>query len=284
MKRRETMDAVFMPLWATGVTMAVRAAYASTWFQRYVERHGPEAIYPSSLGLSFVVFWTHSALMMVIDYTKPAWATQFKVQPDKYASSSMTWSAVKVALVNLLAVALPMSIVMFKVVLPWRGVVPHGLLPSWGSVVFEFCSFLVVEEFLFYYSHRMFHTRALYATYHKKHHEFTAPIGVAAVYCTPVEMAVANVFPLMAGPVLMGSHVTTTTAWFCVALINTVQTHSGYDFPFMACPRAHDFHHETFNENFGVLGVLDTVHHTNVKFLERMAEQTNAQVKKPKAA
>jgi sterol desaturase/sphingolipid hydroxylase (fatty acid hydroxylase superfamily) len=37
----------------------------------------------------------------------------------------------------------------------------------------------------------------------------------------------------------------------------------------MPSPDMHDWHHETFNENFGVLGVLDTFHNTNTKFLDR---------------
>jgi sterol desaturase/sphingolipid hydroxylase (fatty acid hydroxylase superfamily) len=46
----------------------------------------------------------------------------------------------------------------------------------------------------------------------------------------------------------------------------------------MPSPDMHDWHHETFNENFGVLGVLDTIHCTNTKFLDRFKNIDNERV------
>ena len=47
-------------------------------------------------------------------------------------------------------------------------------------------------------------------------------------------------------------------------------SHSGYAVPGLGDPLAHDWHHETFNECFGVLGVLDTLHNTNTNFMTAM--------------
>ncbi|KAF0740694.1 hypothetical protein Ae201684P_002130 [Aphanomyces euteiches] len=283
MMKRELVDAIVLPIYGIAILLALRTAYESAWFQGIMSSHGSNVAKYCSLTLSFVVFWTHSLILMAIDNFRPEWAIKYKVQADKFVSSEMTVKGIRVALFNILCIALPMSIVWNAVVLPWRGVDPDTPLPPWSRVIMDFAVFLLAVEVLFYYSHRIFHMKAFYATYHKMHHEFIAPIGVAAVYCTPLEMVIANLLPLMAGPTIMGSHITTTTAWFCLALINTVQTHSGYDFPFMASPRRHDFHHEAFTENFGVLGVLDTIHHTDTKFLARMEQEHQANLK-PKAA
>lgn len=54
---------------------------------------------------------------------------------------------------------------------------------------------------------------------------------------------------------------------FCaVALLGTLNAHSGFHFPLMASPEAHDFHHLKFNQCYGVLGVLDWLHGTDTLF------------------
>eukprot|EP01136_Pigoraptor_vietnamica_P029353 Opistho-1_new@87445 len=98
------------------------------------------------------------------------------------------------------------------------------------------------------------------------HHEWTAPIGISALYCHPLEFFLSNLFPIIIGPLVMGSHLLTMWLWFSLAIIVTVNVHSGYHFPLMPSPEFHDFHHLKFNTNYGVIGVLDYLHGTDKKF------------------
>ncbi|KHJ91617.1 hypothetical protein OESDEN_08514 [Oesophagostomum dentatum] len=68
------------------------------------------------------------------------------------------------------------------------------------------------------------------------------------------------------GPTLCGAHVTTIWVWTCIAITSTTSSHSGYHFPFQLSPEFHDYHHMTFNECFGVIGVLDHIHGTAETF------------------
>ena len=49
--------------------------------------------------------------------------------------------------------------------------------------------------------------------YHKQHHEWTAPIGIVAVYCGPVEHFFGNMLPVAAGPFLFKSHIFIAWIW-----------------------------------------------------------------------
>ena len=75
---------------------------------------------------------------------------------------------------------------------------------------------------------RLFHWGPLYRTIHKKHHEWTAPIGVTAIYAHPIEHVAANLGPILLGPLLMGSHFATMWLWQTIAVVTTINTHSGY--------------------------------------------------------
>lgn len=93
---------------------------------------------------------------------------------------------------------------------------------------------------LFY---RLAHHPRVYKHIHKIHHEWTAPIGIIGIYAHPLEHLISNLTPIFSGPLLMGSHIATFWLWFCLAYMSTIISHSGYHFPFLPSPEAHDFHH-----------------------------------------
>jgi len=68
------------------------------------------------------------------------------------------------------------------------------------------------------------------------------------------------------GPLLCNAHPVSVWAYFAEATINTIVTHSGYILPGVPNATMHDFHHESFKWNFGVLGLMDYLHGTDTGF------------------
>ena len=62
--------------------------------------------------------------------------------------------------------------------------------------------------------------------------------------------------------------------WNLLAILNTLNAHSGYHFPFFPSPEAHDYHHLKFNQCYGVLGILDYLHGTDIQFRESKVKFT----------
>lgn len=88
-------------------------------------------------------------------------------------------------------------------------------LPSVQNIFFTFCLAYLVNCFGFYWAHRTFHAKALYAYFHKQHHEFSGSIGIAAEHAHPVEQVFANMLPTLGGVVFRGTH----PLIFCVWLV-----------------------------------------------------------------
>ena len=152
-------------------------------------------------------------------------------------------------------------------------------LPTFTTTVWHLFMYILFEEIGFYYSHRyghaglkslqflplplppcpflsppltpfspsspprLLHHPLLYKHIHKTHHEWTAPIGIVSFYCHPLEQAISNNLPATLGPLIMGSHLSVASLWYVLAIVTSTISHSGYHFPFLPSPEAHDFHH-----------------------------------------
>ena len=115
---------------------------------------------------------------------------------------------------------------------------------------------------MFYWSHSTLHLPAFYWI-HKKHHEYTRTVSIAAVYAHPIEYMFGNLLPSGMGVVLLlpftTVHFVTFMCWLVYRVFEAVDGHCGYDwtwgqlsfFPWRLRPEYHDFHHSHNCGNYG---------------------------------
>ena len=136
---------------------------------------------------------------------------------------------------------------------------------------------MMIEDIAFYFSHRFLHHPRVYPTIHKIHHENKVTWILAAVHTHPFEYAIGNIYPMIAGPLLLWHrmHRASAFGWYTVRIIESLEAHSGYSFPFSPFrllpfqldTSYHFFHHQ---DNTGCYSTFftwwDTVFGTNTEY------------------
>jgi len=209
-----------------------------------------------------LVFVVLNVLMGVIYAINHPYLERFKIQQNRewpWRDSSekvrrQYWSLVKKSIFTLMINNYVVSPILF--LSGWKraesliSVSIHDV-PHWYTTMWQVAVFMVIEDTLFYWAHRALHHPAIYGYIHKKHHEFKQPIGIASEYAHPIEFIFSNAIPFSMGPQLLHAHCFTFFVWYVWRIGETVDGHSGYEFPFVpyrllpfsGSATFHDYHH-----------------------------------------
>ncbi|CAA7406359.1 unnamed protein product [Spirodela intermedia] len=131
-------------------------------------------------------------------------------------------------------------------------------LPPWKVVLSQIVFYFILEDFIFYWGHRVLHTKWLYKHVHSVHHEYATPFGLTSEYAHPAEILFLG-FATILGPALTGPHLFTLWLWMVLRVLETVEAHCGYHFPwslsnyipFYGGADFHDYHHRVLYTKSG---------------------------------
>jgi sterol desaturase/sphingolipid hydroxylase (fatty acid hydroxylase superfamily) len=145
--------------------------------------------------------------------------------------------------------------------------------PSIALMIKSIIVMVVLDDFLSFLTHRLFHIGPLYTYFHKLHHEYHTTVAIASLHTHIVEALAAGGLPtkiyIVTTAYLFGPiHFSTIIIWNLLRLYEGYTSHSGYMFswspsqilPFCANDGYHDFHHSHNCGNYGAqLRIWDVV-------------------------
>ncbi|OAY74156.1 Methylsterol monooxygenase 2-1, partial [Ananas comosus] len=174
--------------------------------------------------------------------------SKYKIQKKANTPASQDKCVLRLILYHI-CVNLPLMIVSYPA-FKFMGLKSSVPLPPWTVVLCQILFYFILEDFVFYWGHRILHTKWLYQHIHSIHHEYATPFGLTSEYAHPAEILFLG-FATVVGPALTGPHLLTLWLWVVLRVLETVEAHSGYHFPWSPSnflplyggADFHDYHH-----------------------------------------
>ncbi|XP_057772404.1 methylsterol monooxygenase 2-2-like [Salvia miltiorrhiza] len=179
---------------------------------------------------------------------RAGWLNQYKIQTKNNTVDAQEKCITRLLLYHF-CVNLPVMILSYPVFrfMGMRSTLP---LPSWKVISTQILFYFILEDFVFYWGHRILHTKWLYKHVHSVHHEYATPFGLTSEYAHPAEILFLG-FATILGPAITGPHLVTLWLWMVLRVLETVEAHCGYHFPWSLSNYLplyggadfHDYHH-----------------------------------------
>lgn len=137
---------------------------------------------------TFLIYWSFGLIYTVMDLTnKPKFLRRYKIQSNtnEPVDTKKLIKVIMSVIFNQVFVGIPFAIFSYYA-MKLRGMPNVRELPTFHWVLFEIGICILVEEFGFYYSHRLMHSKRIYKRIHKQHHLWQSPVAVTAIYAHPI--------------------------------------------------------------------------------------------------
>lgn len=195
---------------------------------------------------------------------KYRWFEAYLIRPrDQYPSGALLRECIfHMAFTLLVGGPLLVFLSVYPIVNALGGIDMRGPMPEMTTCITHLVVFMICEDTVFYWAHRLFHHKWLYKRIHKFHHRFNNTVGLAAEFANPIEQIFANSLAFYFGPVVLRSHIKLWWIWMIIRIGESIEGHSGYDIVIspwnmlnrlQGCVGKHDFHH---SHNIGSYGSL----------------------------
>lgn len=207
--------------------------------------------------LFFALPWTFIA------YLDPECLQPYKIQKKPFLVRQYFWP-------NLKHIGINSSIMLLIMILLWPlfrqvNTIHTELIPAWYIIVLQLAFFILLDDFLYYWMHRMLHLPWFLRHVHGVHHEIKNPCALDGNYFHWVEF-VATASLMLIPPLLISAHLYVLYIWIVFRQFEAADGHCGYDLPYNPVKLIplykgaayHDFHHARFKGNYaGFLPYLD---------------------------
>ncbi|KAI8886205.1 hypothetical protein K501DRAFT_321967 [Backusella circina FSU 941] len=229
------------------------------WESLFTDRNPVMVTGILAFGMHEFVYFGRFIPFLICDYVP--FFNKYKIQPNKTNSTGDYWKCTKQVLYQHFLFEGPL-IFLFHPMATLLGMQVHAPFPEYTTTLPQLTLFFIFEDTFHYWAHRIMHIPALYKRVHKVHHEYAAPFGIAAEYAHPLETIILG-FGTIGGPLLLqviwgNLHLVTMLLWIVLRLLQAIDAHSGYDFPWSLCHWVpfwagadhHDYHHQAFIGNY----------------------------------
>lgn len=273
--------------------------YAFVFGERYRSIEDPiSRHYHFKTEVAAVVFIGLHTFYAILYSLKMPFFEKYKIDPSPWPWELENWSELKWYLIKSLAFnhLVTYPVIQFSQVYFFHEmfVEDDAQLPDHWTIVIHILFCMVVEDFYFYFAHRLLHWKPLYLWIHKIHHKFPHCISFLATSAHPLEVAFCFQAAFLMGPFLLcyvlnrPMHMYTGAIWILARIGESLDGHSGYEFsfsmwrllPLSAGGYYHGFHHSHNTGNYASFYILwDTFFGTNHEYYKYMQAVEDVQQK-----